>query len=173
MELKNEWNTQNERGRNGGGEWVDNRTVYISNGLNSSSVSIVQCSWAWLSVQIACFRSVIAPKQKLSLAIYVRANCVLTLISTGNNNTQESAKRTHLSVSLENERPRDSFRSLEFSSIFRYFFTWFCQLDTNTVASLQFGWKVINKEACKWIGTDGQVSNTHSHIRTNGNTYVE
>lgn len=31
----------------------------------------------WLSVQIACFRSVLF-KQKLSLAIYVRANCIAT-----------------------------------------------------------------------------------------------
>lgn len=38
----------------------------------------------WLSVQIACFRSVIF-KQKLSLAVYVRANCIATHFMSNEN----------------------------------------------------------------------------------------
>lgn len=78
----------------------------------------------WLSVQIACFRSVIF-KQKLSLAVYVRANCIATTwkhsknqkwipLSRFSNGIWWGMKRRHVCVCLrtvgadrEKERERE------------------------------------------------------------------
>lgn len=38
--------------------------------------------------------------------------------------------------------------------------TWSARSNASRLFNL-FGWKAINKEACKWIGSDGFVSNTH------------